>query len=178
MSDLKPTILVSACLLGQAVRYDGGHRYSEIITRQFSQQYKLLSCCPEMGAGLGVPRPPVQLVSIADTVSALGVDDNTLDVTTALQQFSHHYLQHAEPLHGAIVKARSPSCGVGSTPLYDEHGSLLGLTNGLFVQALQHYYPSLPIIDEQGLANKDSRAAFRDAVLSYANQQRKTSGSV
>jgi len=167
MDNLKPTILVSACLLGEAVRYDGTHRRHDLLTKQFAIEFNLMPCCPEAGAGLGVPRPPVQLVAIDKKLHALGVEDSELDVTAALQQFSKDFLYSAGPIHGAILKARSPSCGVDSTPMFNNAGDQLGVTNGLFADTVKRMFNALPVIDESKINNRQACQVFKIAVEQY-----------
>ena len=160
----RPRVLVSACLLGQAVRYDGGRRRHAWLVEELLPRIEPVAACPEVGIGLGVPRPPIQLVSIGEEVRALGVEDASLDVTQALEDYGHRWQR--ERLDGAILKARSPSCGLGSTPLFNSSGCKQGLTSGLFAQALLEFLPPERCIDEQGLDNPARRAAWLAAVLS------------
>ena len=160
----RPRVLVSACLLGQAVRYDGGHKRHAWLVEELLPRIEAVAVCPEAGIGLGVPRPPIQLLSIGGEVRALGVEDASLDVTRALEDYGHRWRR--ERLDGAILKARSPSCGLGTTPLFDGSGQERGLTSGLFARALLEILPPERCIDEQGLDDPARRAAWLAAVLS------------
>lgn len=148
---------ISACLVGQSVRYDGGHKAQPLIVNILAHRAQLLPFCPEVAAGLGVPRPAVQLVAGPDGRRARGVADPQLDVTDALQQIAAGYCDQIEELElcGFILKSRSPSCGLGSTPLHAEDGGgVLGFTNGVFAEALRSSAPWLPCVEEEWLRSQ------------------------
>ena len=86
---LKPCIAISACLAGEAVRYDGASKPLP-DTDFFERHFQLISVCPEVGAGLSVPRPPVQLVQTQQGVRALGRDDPSIDVSNTLLADREH----------------------------------------------------------------------------------------
>ncbi|MDH5661345.1 MAG: DUF523 domain-containing protein, partial [Gammaproteobacteria bacterium] len=65
---VKSKIAVSSCLLGEAVRYDGTDKHVEYITQKLAHEYTLISLCPEMAVGMGVPRPPIHLVDDGDAI--------------------------------------------------------------------------------------------------------------
>ena len=148
---MKPRVGISACLLGQAVRYDGGHKYQSLIVDQLASKVELVPFCPEVGAGLGTPRPAVQLVVIDDIVRMRGVVDPCLDVTDAVQHWIESNLPKFRNLDSFIVKARSPSCGAGNTPVFNAVGEQLPVASGLFAVALQQFYPDMLIVQEEDL---------------------------
>lgn len=159
----KPRVLVSACLLGEPVRYDGGHKRHAWLVEELLPRIEPVAVCPEVGIGLGVPRPPIQLVQTDAGIRALGVEDPTLDVTDRLEGYAS---RQAHPwLCGAVFKARSPSCGIETTPLFDPNGREIGFTSGLFAAGLQAALPGLPVIDEAGLEDPDRRTAWLEAVF-------------
>jgi uncharacterized protein YbbK (DUF523 family) len=153
----QPKVGISACLTGEHVRYDGGHKLHHLINEQLSPWLNLIVFCPEAQAGLGTPRPPVKLVQTGEQadskhqlISALGVEDPALDVTHALTNTSQAFAQATgAELTAYIVKSRSPSCGEGSTPLFDENDGQIATTDGLFVAQLKAYQPQLLIADEE-----------------------------
>ena len=153
----QPKVGISACLTGEHVRYDGGHKLHHLINEQLRPWLNLISFCPEAQAGLGTPRPPVKLIQAGEQadsenqlISALGVENPTLDVTHALTNTSRAFAQATDAeLTAYIVKSRSPSCGAGSTPLFDKNGDQIATTDGLFVAQLKAYQPQLLIADEE-----------------------------
>ena len=108
---------ISACLFGEAVRYDGQAKKINTLSI-LKENLNLKSICPEVGAGLNTPRPPIELVQTNDEIIALGRDDRTLNPTQALKQFAEKSFQtlHSDII-GYIFKSRSPSCGLNSTPI-------------------------------------------------------------
>ena len=158
LRDSKPHIAISACLLGENVRYNGESKHFPYIKDYFSHNAILTSICPEVGAGLGVPRPPVQLIEIDDTTKALGVTDEQLDVTDALNNFSQTIQQkHKNEFQAVILKARSPSCGVSSTPIFNQQGKILRNDKGLFTQSLSQHWQHCIFIEEEDLVTETSR---------------------
>jgi len=150
----QPKVGISACLTGQQVRYDGGNKYHQMIQQELAPWLNLQGICPEVEAGLGIPRPPVQLIKMSETVLALGVEDDALNVTKALIDTSKQLTEnHCNDLSAYIVKARSPSCGAGSTPLYDMESNQLELGDGIFVRALKTAHPHIVIMDESSFDN-------------------------
>lgn len=157
-TDHKPTLAVSACLLGQPVRYDGDHKSDPLITDLLANYFHYQPLCPEVAIGMSVPRPPIQVVDVDNQQRVQKVASPHEDVTDALRQFA---LSWPEQVDGFILKARSPSCGVGSTPLHDDHGNETGtLTNGMAAATFMERFPALPILDEQALSNRDHCLAF------------------
>ena len=163
----RPVIGVSACLLGEKVRYDGGDKLDHRLCELLASDYELIPVCPEVLAGLEVPRPPVQLVGDPARPQALGVEDPSLDVTERLEAGAHWAMPELAHLSGFVCKARSPSCGLNSTPLYDETGALQATVSGLFVRILQERYPKLPLEDEAGIHDPQRCRAFLEAVAMF-----------
>lgn len=146
-----PLVGVSACLAGEKVRWDGNNKELERLA-ELRARLQLLPICPEFEAGLGVPRPPIQLVMTDEGPQVVGRDDPELNVTDALiHQRSRRYRQLlAEPLCGYIFKARSPSCGLFSTPVHSG-GKPLYYDNGLFTDGLLRMLPWLVACEEDQL---------------------------
>lgn len=159
-SPRKPRVGVSRCLLGDAVRYDGDTRPSEIVIEQLSQMFEIVAVCPEVEAGLGIPRPPVQLTGSLEDPRMTGRDEPLLDVTSALHEMCDQRLPQLADLDGFICKSRSPSCGYGSTPVFIDGKCITESSDGVFIRRLLASYPSLPLIDETGLQDPDLCEAF------------------
>lgn len=158
---LKPCIAISACLAGEAVRYDGASKPLP-DTDFFELHFQLLAVCPEVGAGLSIPRPPIQLVQTRQGVRALGRDDPSIDVSETLLAYREHSLEqlNAQAICGYIFKSRSPSCGIKSTPLFSEQGAQVGLGSGLQASYFQQQMPWLVFREETQLTDTDSRLHF------------------
>lgn len=157
---------ISACLIGQTVRYDGRHKFQPLIANMLSDHAELRPFCPEVAAGLGVPRPPVRLISTSSGTTARGVEDPNLDVTDRLVHASQSYCSDLDELSGFILKSRSPSCGLGSTPLYEEgDAEVRRYGNGLFAEQLHITAPWLPCVEEEWLLSAAHCRRFLTACL-------------
>jgi len=110
MLNNKIKIAVSSCLLGEAVRYDGTDNHIEYITEQLANEYNLISLCPEMAVGMGVPRPPIQLVDIGKSIQVLGVDNPDNNMTKLLSDYGIKVVNIYADICGYIFKKDSPSC--------------------------------------------------------------------
>lgn len=176
-------LLSSACLQGQRVRYDGASKPCAILER-LSQLVTLQSICPEVEAGMSIPRPPVQLVQSAQqtspsTIRVLGRDDETLDVTEQLQKHAQHYLQRiaSDPaICGVVFKDKSPSCGLGSTPVFDPDGTELRKGSGIIAHAIRECFPQLLLL-EQNKIRSEQQCQILAQACSIIRQYRKESCS-
>lgn len=114
-------VLVSACLLGEAVRYNGGDKRSEHrILRRWMQEGRVVSVCPEVAGGLAVPRPPAEIANCAGgsivlagaaRVMASNMQDVTVEFVKGAQQAAE--IARANRIRVAVLKEGSPSCGSG-----------------------------------------------------------------
>lgn len=108
-----PLVGCSACLLGEPVRYDGGHKLQAAYEQWLLPWLQLQAICPEAGIGLGVPRPTLKLVDSDIGARIVQVEDESRDVTNAMLDYADNYLRRLGrfwPLCAYIFKARSPSC--------------------------------------------------------------------
>lgn len=166
----KPKVGISQCLLGDAVRYDGKAKPNPVVLEKLSQLFEFVAVCPEVEAGLPVPRPPVQLSGNIISPRLTGRDDPDIDVTDVMQNYCMQKPGSLIALCGFIFKSRSPSCGLNSTPVFvgnkivDEQG------RGIFANALCKEIPLLPVIEDTQLESEDARLDFIDAVNQYQQQ--------
>lgn len=148
MSD-KPMIGVSACLLGDPVRYDGQSKPLALLDDPRFLAFTLRKFCPEVEIGMSIPRPPIEVIATDAGEKCVGVDDASQEFTAPLKNLVSQQPWLAN-LRAYIFKARSPSCGVGSTPLWRD-GREVGLTDGIFAGQLQKQFQGLWVIDEAWL---------------------------
>lgn len=155
--DAPPCVGVSACLLGQNTRYDGGNRLDPYIAEIIGAVAEIVAVCPEMEIGMGSPRPPIRLVDGPDGLRAIGVDDPTVDVTDAVNEVGR---RHAG-LGGLVLKSRSPSCGAGTTDVFSQDGKLVSPAGfGVFARSIMDSTPLLPVEDETALHDRRRRSVF------------------
>ena len=160
----KPVVGVSACLLGQKVRYDGDHKHSAILVHQLGPLLRFRDTCPEVAIGLPVPRPPIQVVQLDDQLRVRGVDDPQQDVTEALENVAAGM---NDPLSGFVLKARSPSCGHLSTPVHNANGQQIGMASGAFARKLHELFPRIPLANDSDLEKPAFLQSFLLQVYCY-----------
>lgn len=161
--DDKIRIGISSCLLGQNVRYDGGHKRNDFIVSTLGRYFEFVPFCPEVHLGLGVPRPPVRLEATSAGIRAVGVRDRSLDVTEQLSDCAREQRPWHATLSGYILKKGSPSCGMERVKLYhDGMPSKKGV--GLYASALMANFPQLPVEEEGRLGDPALRENFLERV--------------
>ncbi|MDX1810693.1 MAG: DUF523 and DUF1722 domain-containing protein [Gammaproteobacteria bacterium] len=163
MSKIK--IGISSCLLGQMVRYDGGHKHSAFITDRMGKYFEFQPYCPEVAIGLGVPRPPIQLVSVEDDIRVRGIADSSADYTHALSTYGEAIVHELDDVCGYIFKKNSPSCGMQQVPVHDENNTVISQGAGIYAAAIMRSRPELPVEDEERLMNPDLCENFLERVF-------------
>jgi len=164
----KPCVGISACLLGERVRYDGDHQYQADLIGELKRHFQLQSFCPEMAAGMGVPRPAIHLIEQAGLIRCVQVDQPELDMTEVLLHSFEQRSSIFQTLDGFVLKARSPSCGLAGTKLTGKLGQYRN-GRGLFAVWLQARFPKMPVIDEIALQSPSRLAEFIRRVESHAS---------
>jgi uncharacterized protein YbbK (DUF523 family)/uncharacterized protein YbgA (DUF1722 family) len=160
---------VSACLLGEQVRYDGGHRRNAFLLEELAPHVRFVPVCPEVGIGLGVPRESIRLVRRGDRVRLLG--SAGVDHTDAMRRWADAVMGELRErdLSGFVLKKGSPSCGLERVRVWDadvQRPSRQG--RGVFAQALVDAMPTLAIEEEGRLNDPGLREHFVDRVFGHA----------
>lgn len=167
-SGLRVRIGASACLLGEKVRYDGDHRLARLVATLLPPVAVLVPLCPEVAIGLGVPRPAIQRVRLADGTDIVrGSAQRALIISDRLDQYAAFVAQNTR-LHGYVFKARSPSCAPGNAPVFNEQDVQIDTGWGRYAERLRAAYPDMPIRDEEALATLAQVTAFLVACYRYA----------
>lgn len=162
---------ISACLLGDLVRYDGGHKRSAFCVDELGRHVEFVKLCPEVGIGLPIPRPTIRLEQHGDEVRAV-IPKTGADVTSALTEFADRAQAHLRQLSGYVLCAKSPSCGMERVKLYDpDTGSSRKSGEGIFVRRLRELHPALPIEEDGRLNDQHLRENFVLRVFVYARWQ-------
>ena len=169
----KPLVGVSRCLLGHKVRYDGDSKPHTSVIHQLADLFEFVPVCPEVEAGLSVPRPPVQLSGSIDDPSITGRDDPELDVTDLMQAYCITRPSELTQLCGFVFKSRSPSCGLNTTPVFIDGNCVTDNSRGLFARAMTKLYPLLPVIEETELESDAKRELFIERIYSYKKNHRR-----
>jgi uncharacterized protein YbgA (DUF1722 family)/uncharacterized protein YbbK (DUF523 family) len=163
---------VSACLLGQEVRYDGGHKRDAFLTDILGPFVEWVPVCPEMEVGLGVPRPPIRLVGDPGAPRLI-VEKSGEDLTARMRRWSGERVAElaALGLHGYVLKRGSPSCGLIRVRVYGEDGLPGRIGRGMFAAALTDALPLLPVEEEGRLTDAGIREGFIERVFAAARWQ-------
>jgi len=173
----RPRIAVSACLLGQMVRYDGQHKRDDFVAGRLAAYASFLPVCPEVESGMGAPREPVHLCSVDGGIRMLG-NESGIDHTGNMQSYSAQRVEElafeasgaagaGKLLAGFVLKARSPSCGIERVKIAHAGAPPSRDGVGLFASALRQRLPLLPVEEEGRLQNAMLRRSFCEAVFAY-----------
>lgn len=159
--DKKIKLGISACLLGRPVRYDGGHKLDTFLRDAVGRSVEYVPVCPETEAGFGIPREPMQLEGDLDSPRMVTIETRR-DMTEAMVSWADKRLEKLaeEGLSGFILKGRSPSCAIGTAPLFGDSGEAKGTASGVFTLMLIKRFPDLPITDDARLTDPDEREDF------------------
>ncbi|MGC1954297.1 MAG: DUF523 and DUF1722 domain-containing protein [Gammaproteobacteria bacterium] len=172
MNTDKIKIGVSACLLGEQVRFDGGHKQDAYINGTLSQYFQFVPVCPEVAIGLGTPREPIRLVGDPANPRAVGVRSPQLDVTEKLQAYGRRMGRELLDLSGYILKRASPSCGMERVKVYTPNGVPIGKSaNGIYARVFMEMHPLLPVEEEGRLGDPVLRENFIQRIFVYHRWQ-------
>ena len=157
---------VSACLLGQPVRYDGQHKLDPFLRDTLGAYVEYVPVCPECEAGFGVPREAMRLEG--DPASPRLVTVQTrVDHTDRMNAWARKRVQEleAEGLCGYIFKSKSPSSGMERVKVYNDKGVAVKAGVGLFAAAFMAHFPLLPVEEEGRLQDPELRENFIERIF-------------
>ncbi|MCP9438748.1 MAG: DUF523 and DUF1722 domain-containing protein [Nitrospira sp.] len=162
---------ISRCLLGDPVRYDGGHKKDPFLTEVLGPYVEWVPICPEVEAGLGTPREAMRLVRRSHQAQQVRLVTITsgVDHTRALMTTTARRLEALEDLDlsGYVFKKNSPSCGLERVRVYNEEGTPIHSGAGLFAQAFRAKFPLIPVEEEGRLCDPGIRENFIERVFCY-----------
>ena len=158
---------ISQCLLGDKVRYDGGHKRDNFLIEALGRHVEWVPVCPEAELGLGTPREPMRLVGDLQAPRLVTITTG-IDHTAAMYHFARQRIRQLEALDlsGYVFKADSPSCGITQVPIFNQDID----TNdgvGLFARAFIEYFPLIPIEEESRLHDLQAVNSLLERVLAY-----------
>ena len=159
---------VSSCLLGEEVRYDGGHKRDRFLTDELAPFVEWVPVCPEAELGMGVPREAVQLRRQGARIHMLGVKSGR-DWTDAMEAYAARRVRAlgALDLSGYVLKKESPSCGMERVKVREPSGLARRDGRGLFASSLLAALPSLPVEEEGRLHDVVLRENWIERLFAY-----------
>ncbi|MDT8371640.1 MAG: 2-thiouracil desulfurase family protein [Gammaproteobacteria bacterium] len=169
---MKIKVGISSCLLGHEVRFDGGHKHSRLCTESLSRYFDFVAECPEVGAGMTIPRRPIRLIGDVTAPKSVYVHDNSVDFTDKIIDFGKQKAKEHHDLCGYIFMKNSPSCGVFRVKVYQENGYPAAEPGqGLYSKQIMAANPLLPVEESGRLADSFLRENFITRVFAYHNWQ-------
>lgn len=157
---------ISACLLGENVRFDGGHKRLTFAVEELSPWVAFEPVCPEMAIGLPVPRPALRLVKDEQGSPHLRFSNGSEgDLTDAMNEFTRNRIARFENLCGYIVCKNSPSCGMERVRVYEADGkNNRKAGRGIYTKLLMEAYPWLPVEEDGRLQDPVLRENFVERI--------------
>lgn len=180
----KIRIGISSCLLGENVRYDGGHKLDHFLVETLGQYVKYVPVCPEVECGLGIPRESMHLAGDLEN-PRLVTTRTGMDLTDRMKRWAAKRVKELENegLTGFIFKSRSPSSGMERVKVFTEKGQPVNKGIGIFAKAFMDHFPHIPVEEEGRLNDPVLRENFIEAIFTLGrfrdlNSERKTVGKL
>ncbi len=162
---VKPNVLVSTCFF-ENVRYNGAY-ISDDFVKSLSNFVNIIKVCPEVSIGLGIPRDPILIQKNSDTLKLIQPSTG-LDLSQKMIEFSENFVKNLN-IDGAILKSKSPSCGVYSAKYFYENAQSSGKGPGFFARELLKAFPDYPIEEEKRLLDDGIRHDFLTKIFAIAD---------
>jgi len=164
----RPLVGISSCLLGNAVRYDGGHKLDRYLLGTMGACVRWVPVCPEVECGLSVPRESMRLVGAPASPRLVGTRSG-VDHTERMLRWARRRCDELaqQRLCGFVFKSRSPSSGLRGIKVYDEKGNPSRRGEGMFAREFRRRFPGLPVEDEGRLNDPGLRENFIERVFVY-----------
>ena len=143
----KKKAIVSACLLGETVRYDGTTKINNAVIEAL-KEYEIIPFCPEDPV-MGTPRERISVIKVGDDYKII-TDNSKIEVTTALKLQTQKMIEAHPNADIVVLKSKSPSCGLGTTPILDPSGEELKKGNGVAAELFSKQFPGR-VFDENSL---------------------------
>lgn len=159
---------VSSCLLGNEVRFDGGHKRNRFLLQDLGPYVDFVAVCPEVELGMGIPRPTLRLERTQDGGTRMIERGSGTDHTSAMRRWSERRVRQIERLElcGYVLKKDSPSCGMTRVKVYETHNARRDGV-GIFAESLRRRMPELPVEEEGRLNDPRLRENFIERVFAY-----------
>jgi len=158
---------LSTCLLGENVRYDGGHKRDRFVTDTLGQFLEFVPVCPETECGLGIPRESMRLVGNPES-PRLVTNRTKIDHTERMVDWARNRVKEMEKenLCGFIFKSNSPSSGMERVRVYGEKGMPVRKGVGMFARIFMDHFPLIPVEEDGRLHDIRLRENFIERIFS------------
>jgi uncharacterized protein YbgA (DUF1722 family)/uncharacterized protein YbbK (DUF523 family) len=172
--DDRPRLGISACLLGDPVRFNGAHKRDPFLTDILSPHVSWVRVCPEVEVGMGTPRETLRLERRDDGAIRMITTRTDIDHTDAMSAWTRRRLTELERenLSGYVLKKDSPSCGMEKVKVFGRPGPPQRNGRGIFAEALLQRFPNLPVEEEGRLSDPRLRENFIERVFAYQRLRR------
>lgn len=170
--DEKIKLGISACLLGENVRYNGGHAHDHYLTKTLGQLVDYVPVCPEVECGLPVPRETMRLVGDPEN-PVLMTNKTKKDMTAQMKSWAQKRVRDLEKenLCGFIFKSKSPSSGLYRVKVYTEQGMPVNQGTGIWARVFTEHFPLLPVEEEGRLHDPGLRENFIERIFVFKRWQ-------
>ena len=168
----KPTLAISQCLMGDNVRFNGGHKQSRYCTDVLSEYFNFLPICPEVEIGMGVPREPIRLIGTDRGVEVVSSSDSSKVYTQSLRDLADKKIPLLSSVAGYIFMQKSPSCGVERVKVYNAKNHPQWTSAGIYSERVMARLPLLPVEEAGRLMDAPLRENFVMRVYLYAHWQK------
>ena len=160
---------ISSCLLGNAVRYDGGHKLDRFLTDTLGRYVDYVPVCPEVECGMSIPRESMRLEGNPDS-PRLVTTRTKIDKTEQMLGWAERRVAELgkEGLMGFIFKSDSPSSGMERVKVYNEKNMASKTGIGMFARVFIRHFPLLPVEEEGRLHDPVLRESFIERIFVLA----------
>lgn len=160
---------ISSCLLGEKVRYDGGHKLDRWLRDTLGQFVDYVPVCPEVELGLPTPRPALRLIGKKPDEARLVFSQSGEDITERMEAWARERVEElaSENLCGFIFKSKSPSSGMERVRLYDESGMPKKTGVGMFARIFMERFPLVPVEEDGRLHDPKLKETFIECVFTF-----------
>lgn len=161
---------VSSCLLGEEVRWNGGHKRDRHLLDLLGPHVEWFPLCPEVEIGLGTPRETIHLIGSVDSPRLVGTKSKA-DHTEAMESWARSAMAQIDgwKLHGFVLKRASPSCGLFRVKVMNAKGMPEHKGQGVFARELAARFPLMPMEEEGRLCDSVLRENFVERL--FVNQR-------
>lgn len=163
---------ISACLIGQKVRYDGSDKEDFFIKEKLGKFVLWIPICPEVEAGLPVPREPMQLEGDPESPRLMTIETRK-DKTKVLEKCIHHKMKELikSDICAFIFKSGSPSCGIRDIRIYNPKTGKVKKGRGIFADAFIKTFPHIPVEDDKKLQEPQMIEKFLLKIFSISTKE-------